>query len=76
MKVQVRSASDAQEFIRERMLETMRRSIASMEQSGCSQEEIRLMVADTLDDIAAARVDVADLFNALQESFNDVPKVH
>jgi hypothetical protein len=70
MKVRVHSANDRSEFIRECMLQTMRRNIAAMERQGCSQEDIRMMVAATLDDIAAARVDVADLFNALQESFN------
>jgi hypothetical protein len=76
MKVQVKSADDAAEFIRERMLQTMRDSIRSMERCGCSQEDIRLMVAATLDDIATARIEVADAFAALTESLNDAPKVH
>jgi hypothetical protein len=76
MKVQVRSANDAAEFVRERTLETMRRNIASMQQCGSSEEAIQMMVADTMDKIAEACVDVADTFAALTESFNDVPKVH
>jgi hypothetical protein len=76
MKVQVRSADDCSEFIRERMLETMNRNIATMQECGCSEEAIQLMVADTMDRIAEACVDVADVFAALKESFNDTPKVH
>jgi hypothetical protein len=72
MKVQVKSADDAAEFIRERMLESMNRSVASMQQSGCSPEEIRLMVADTLDKIAEMSVDVDDVFAALTKDFEKV----
>jgi hypothetical protein len=76
MKVQVRSADDAREFIRERMLETMRRNIVLMQQCGSSEECIKEMIDDTMDRIAEACVDVADAFAALTESFNDAPKVH
>jgi hypothetical protein len=76
MKVQVRTASDATEFIRERMLETMNKSIASMQQCDSSEEAIAEMVANTMDKIAEALVEVADTFASLTESFNDVPKVH
>jgi hypothetical protein len=74
MKVRIHSADEAAAFIRECMLQNMRRNIAVMEQSGCSQEQIRLMIAAALEDIAAARIDVADAFNALQESFH-APRV-
>jgi hypothetical protein len=74
MKVQVRSADDANQFIRERMLETMNRNIASMRQCGSSEESIQEMIDDTLGKIAEACVDVADAFTALTESF-DAPKV-
>jgi hypothetical protein len=72
MKVQVKSADDATQFIRERMLETMNRSVASMRECGSSEEEIRLMAADTLDKIAEMSVDVDDVFAALTEDFNRV----
>jgi hypothetical protein len=74
MKVEVRSASDAAAFIRERMLETMNRNIVMMQQCGCDEEVIQAMINDTMDKIAEACVDVADAFTALKESFN-APKV-
>jgi hypothetical protein len=74
MKVEVRSANDAAEFIRERMLESMNRSVASMRESGCSEQSIQAMIDDTMGAIAEACIDVADTFTALKESF-DVPKV-
>jgi hypothetical protein len=72
MKVEVRSADDATEFIRERMLESMNRSIVSMRQCGCTEESIQAMIDDTMDKIAEMSVDVDDVFAALKEDFNRV----
>lgn len=72
MKVQVRIASDAQEFIRQRMLETMNRSVVSMRQSGCSEESIQALVDDTEQKIAEVSIEVDDVFAALQQNFNKV----
>ena len=72
MKIQCRSASDAQDFIRERMLATMRDSIRSMERSGCSQESIQALVEDTEQKIAEVSIEVNDVFAALQQNFNKV----
>jgi hypothetical protein len=72
MKVQVRSADDANQFIRERMLESMNRSVASMQESGCSPESIQAMIDDTMEKIAEMSVDVDDVFAALTKDFERV----
>lgn len=72
MKIQVKSADDATAFIRERMLESMNKSIASMQQCGCSEDEIKMMVDDTMDKIAEMSVDVDDVFAALTKDFEKV----
>jgi hypothetical protein len=76
MKIEVKSAYDCSAFIRESMLETMHRSIASMRRCGSSEADIELLIADTMTKISEACVDIEDAFAALkEESFDDVPKV-
>jgi hypothetical protein len=70
MKVEFKTVHELQAFIRGHMLSNMYDSVKSMQQCGCSEEEIQDLCDDTMEKIEEALDEAAQMFAAAQEEFN------